>query len=79
MNGSTPSDPRPSDPPSTARIGQALREARAMEGLSQRIIAELSGISERTLRDIERGSPSPSLGSVLAVAETLGMTLEARR
>lgn len=47
--------------------------------LTQQQLAELSGVSVRTLRDIEKGSGSPSIGTVVNVAATLGLDVEVRK
>ena len=57
-------------------IGSALRAARRRLGLTQQEVADLAGLSDRTVRDLEKGSSSPSLGAVIAVAMVLGLRLE---
>lgn len=57
-------------------IGSALRAARRRLGLTQQEVADLAGLSDRTVRDLEKGSRSPSLGAVIAVATVLGLRLE---
>ncbi|MCT1444455.1 transcriptional regulator [Corynebacterium sanguinis] len=66
-----------SDIPS--RIGREIRAMRKEYMLTQQQLAELAGISDRTLRDIEAGSASPSIGTVVRVLGTLGLDLEVRR
>ncbi len=39
------------------------------------LVAELSGISDTAYRRIEQGKSSPKLETVLAICETLGLTL----
>ncbi|MFC7403297.1 helix-turn-helix transcriptional regulator [Citricoccus sp. GCM10030269] len=68
-----------SDTSDTSTIGRAIRAARREAGLSQTQLAELVGLSDRTLRDIEKGSRSPSIGAVAAVAGALGLHLRADR
>ncbi|MDO5634397.1 MAG: helix-turn-helix domain-containing protein [Micrococcus sp.] len=58
-------------------IGATLKAARLRYRLTQQQLADLAGLSDRTVRDIEKGSTSPSLAAVLAVAETLGVRIEA--
>ncbi|MDO4238801.1 helix-turn-helix domain-containing protein [Micrococcus sp.] len=60
----------------TSDIGPALRAARRRLGLTQQEVADLAGLSDRTVRDLEKGSSSPSLGAVIAVATVLGLRLE---
>jgi len=59
-------------------IGRAVRRARRDAGLTQAQLAELAETSERTVRDIERGTGSPSLAVVVRTAGVLGLTIEAR-
>lgn len=53
-------------------IGTLIRGARARTGVSQRVVAERSGISLRTLREIEQGRVrSPRASSLQRLAEVL--------
>lgn len=47
--------------------------------LTQQQLAEMAEISERTLRDIEKGTGTPSLGTVLTVLGALGLRIEVLR
>lgn len=58
-------------------IGARIRAARTTAGLTQEQLAELSGTSTRTVRDIEKGTGSASLRVVARVAEVLGLELVA--
>jgi len=58
-------------------IGAAVRRARRAAGLTQAQHAELAETSERTIRDIEKGTGSPSLTAVVRAATVVGLTLEA--
>ena len=60
-----------------AAVGSAIRDARRESGLTQAQLAELVGLSDRTVRDIEKGSGSPSFSSVAATANALGLRLVA--
>ncbi|NUL46099.1 helix-turn-helix transcriptional regulator [Cellulosimicrobium funkei] len=60
-----------------AVIGRTLRMARKTAGITQEELADLVGISDRTVRHIEKGSPAPSIGSVVAVANALGLSIKA--
>lgn len=57
-------------------LGAAIRDERRAARLTQAQLAELAGCSDRTLRDIERGAGSPSIGTVVAVLDALGLGLE---
>jgi y4mF family transcriptional regulator len=58
-----------------ARIGISIRRARKQAGLTQQQLAELVGLSDRTIREIEHGTGTPGLGSVLTVLTVLGLDL----
>ena len=45
--------------------------------ISQRELAELSGISLHSLSNLESGKGNPTLESLLKVADTLGVTITA--
>ena len=52
-----------------------LKRARKEKGLSQRELAELSGVSQPVIARMERGVTSPQLDTVLKVLAPLGKTL----
>lgn len=60
-------------------LGRAVQESRKLNGLTQEQLAELAGISERTLRSIERGTGNPSITAVFAVADVLGVSIGVSR
>ncbi|WP_159613286.1 helix-turn-helix transcriptional regulator [Glutamicibacter sp. JC586] len=60
---------------SAKELGAELQRARKLNGLTQEQLAELAGISERTLRSIERGGGNPSIEAVLSVVNVLGLRL----
>lgn len=45
--------------------------------ISQRELAELSGVSLHSLSNLESGKGNPTLESLLKVADTLGVTITA--
>jgi predicted ATPase/DNA-binding XRE family transcriptional regulator len=56
-------------------LAELLRTFRSAAGLSQEALAERSGLSARTVSDIETGSAqSPRLITVMLLAEALGLT-----
>lgn len=61
---------------SARRIGQAIVAARREYGLTQQDLADLVGLSDRTVRDIEKGTGSSSFRAVLETAQTLGLSWE---
>jgi DNA-binding XRE family transcriptional regulator len=62
-----------------AEIGQAIRSARRSHSLTQQQLAELAHTTERTVRDIEKGTGASSLDTVVAVAAAVGVTIGVMR
>lgn len=62
--------------PEIARIGEALTERRLALRLTQQTLADLAGVSRSTVQSIERGSGSISVGSLIDIADTLGLHLD---
>ena len=58
-------------------VGGRIRVARKEAGLTQKDLADLAGISERTVRAIETGTGNPALAAVAAAANVLGLRLVA--
>lgn len=52
-------------------IGNRMFQIRKKEGLTQAEVAELSGLSDRTYAEIERGSVNMRLQSFLRICEAL--------
>ena len=59
-------------------LGQLLREARKTQGLSQLELQDLSGVSGSVIYKLENGRADVTAGSLLAVADALGVQLVAR-
>lgn len=57
----------------TETIGRRVRAIRGERGLSARTVAAAAQISPSLLSGIERGTASPSLVSLVAIAEALGV------
>lgn len=55
------------------QLGARLRRLRKSEGLSMVEMANLVGISRATLRAVEAGDPTPSMGTYLRVMSALGI------
>ena len=55
------------------QLGARLRELRKSEGLSTVEMANLVGVSRATLRAVEAGDPTPSMGTYLRVMSALGI------
>lgn len=56
-------------------LAETVRARRIAERLTQADLADLSGVSERFVRSVERGKPTIRLESLLAVLRTLGLDL----
>lgn len=56
-------------------IGKTVRERRKFLKITQEDLADISGISERTLRDIEKGLANPELESLMKLCKVLGLVL----
>ena len=57
-------------------IGKRVREARKHLGVTQADAAELAGISERTVREIEQGNARSSFAAYLSLANVVGLRIE---
>lgn len=58
-----------------AAIGNRIREARLARGMTLQAIAQVSGISPSMLSLVERGRASPSIGSLIVLANALGISM----
>ena len=56
-------------------VAQAVAAARAQSGLSQKQLAELTGIDQSDLSKIERGISNPSVSTLERIATALGGNL----
>jgi transcriptional regulator with XRE-family HTH domain len=59
------------------RTGQAVKKHREAAGFSLRELAALSGISSSMISDVERGTKSPTVTTVVRLAEALGVSAAA--
>ena len=57
-------------------MGENIKLARLRRDLSAELVAERAGISRATLCNVEKGSPSVSIGTYVAVLHALGMASE---
>jgi DNA-binding XRE family transcriptional regulator len=60
-----------------AAIGASIRRARKEAGITQTTLADLIGTSSRTIHAIETGRGNPSLVTVAAAANAVGLHLKA--
>lgn len=56
-------------------LGENVRQARKLQGLSQSDLAALSGVGIRFISELENGKESIHLGKSLIVLKALGLTL----
>lgn len=59
----------------TTVIGQRIRRARQERGWTLVNLAERAGVSEKTVRSIEAGSPRTAIGTVFEVSLLVGLEL----
>lgn len=55
-------------------LGERLKRARIRQGLTTVVMAGRAGLSRMTLRSIEAGEPTPTIGSYLRVMGVLGVS-----
>jgi XRE family transcriptional regulator, aerobic/anaerobic benzoate catabolism transcriptional regulator len=70
--------PKPVRPENTRllrEIGRVIRSARAMQGMTRKMLAKRSAMSERFLAQIELGDGNPSVLSLDAIARALNLDL----
>lgn len=58
--------------------GVSIRERRKRLGIDQRSLAEIAGVSEHTIVNIESGQANPTFRILLSVADALGMEIVVR-
>jgi len=61
----------------TKTFGERLRQRRKALGVTQRDLAMASGTGLRLIVDLEKGKPTCQIGKALAVAQALGLKIEA--
>ncbi len=62
--------------PEIARIGATFAERRIALRLTQQMLADLSGVSRSSIQALERGSGSIKFGSVIEIADVLGLRID---
>lgn len=58
-----------------ADLGKLIRLRRRDVGLTQAQLAQLAGVGNRFLSELERGKPTAAVGLVLQVASVLGLEI----
>lgn len=61
--------------PFLAEIGERVRRARALRGMTRRILARDSGVSERYLANLEGGTGNPSVAVLRQLAQAMDFPL----
>lgn len=61
---------------SLAILGDTIRQRRELLGLLQTQLADLSGVSSRTIQLVEQGKGNPSLDTLISLIDPLGLRLE---
>lgn len=56
-------------------IAEKLRARRKLLRLSQRDVAELAGVTQRGLTDLENGKANPTINQLAKISEVLGLEL----
>jgi transcriptional regulator with XRE-family HTH domain len=59
------------------RMGRAVKQQRESVGFSLRMLAARSGVSPSMISDIERGTKSPTVTTVVRLAQALGVSVAA--
>ena len=59
------------------RTGRAVKQQREAAGLSLRMLAARSGVSSSMISDIERGTKSPTVTTMVRLAQALGVSVAA--
>ena len=62
----------------TEAFGERLRQKRKALGVTQKDLAMASGTGLRLIIDLEKGKPTCQIGKALAVAQALGLKIEAQ-
>lgn len=57
-------------------MGDLIRKRRELLGLLQTQLADLSGVSSRTIQLVEQGKGNPSLETLISLIEPLGLRIE---
>ena len=57
-------------------IGGTIQSRRKARKIAQEQLADIAGISPRTLRDIEKGIANPELETLMKICNVLGMEIK---
>lgn len=56
-------------------IGQLLRQKREEQGLNQKEFAEVAGVGNRIVSEVERGKPTAQIGKVITLIKFAGLSI----
>src|SRR6187401_1477448 len=70
------SEPTVSDDTFLAELGQRARTMRGLHGMSRKVLAKVSGISERYIAQLESGKGNVSIVLLRRVSNAMGAHLE---
>ena len=56
-------------------IGLAIKERRALLGISQQDLSDFSGVGISTVKDLERGVGNPSLQTLKKMLDVVGLEI----
>lgn len=59
----------------SANIGQIIKHRREFLGIRQEDLAEISGLTSRTIHQVESGKGNPSIETLNKLATVLGLEL----
>lgn len=59
-----------------SQLGRRLRDERVRSGISQRTLADRTGVSASLISQLENSKTRPSLSTLLVVADELGMSVD---
>ena len=62
--------------PEIARMGRVFAERRVALRLTQHTLADLAGVSRSSVQALERGKGSVKFGSVVEIADVLGIHID---
>lgn len=57
-------------------MGRAISERRKYLKITQSDLSEMSGVSLRTIKAIEKGGANPTLGTMKTILELLGLQMK---
>jgi transcriptional regulator with XRE-family HTH domain len=57
-------------------VNKIIKERRALLGITQQDLADISGIGLRTIKAIEANRGNPSINTLLKIVDVLGMELK---